>query len=445
MRSALLGLIVLSACAHNHKTNTPVTIFRGAVIIDGTGADAVVDDLVIRGDRIVGRGEVDKAMLDGATIVDVSGKFMMPMMVDVHTHLGLLAGTTTAAAHYTRDNVERQLVRFRDYGVQAVLALGSDRVEGFAWRDASREGSLAGARFYSAGLGFGVPGGMPPIEMGFDQVLRPSTPDEARADVRKLVGYRPDVLKIWVDDFWGKYAKMRPEVFTAIIDEAHRHHVRVAAHVYHLDDARALVAAGIDIFAHSIRDAKVDAELVAAMAARGVVYVPTLSIDEFAFAYTSSPAWLNELFFTNACEPGVLEMVKSPEYLERVRNNPVTATERDAYSTALHNLKALYDGGVTVAMGTDAGANAIRVQGFSEHHELVNMVAAGLSPLEAITVATRNGAKLLGIDNDTGTLEVGKQASFIVLRANPLVQIEDTRRIDAVYYRGRIDRTSARY
>lgn len=444
MRFALLGLLVISACAHTPRgdESAPITVFRGAVLLDGTGAEPVVDDIVIRGDRVIARGDVDKSMLQGATIVDVAGKFIMPMMVDVHTHVGLLTGTTTASSHYTRDNVERQLVRFRDYGVQAVLALGSDHVEGFAWREESREGLVAGARYFTAGLGFGVPNGMPPIEAGFDQVFRPSTPDEARENVRKLMEHRPDVLKIWVDDFWGKYPKMQPEIYKAVIDEAHEHGVRVAAHVYHLDDARSLVAAGVDIFAHSIRDAKVDTELVAAMAARGVVYVPTLSIDEFAFAYSNPPAWVNDAFFSTACEPGVLDMVKSTEYIEKVRNNPITAIERDAYTTALYNLKALHDGGVTIAMGTDAGANAIRVQGFSEHHELANMVTAGLSPLEAITVATGNGAKLLGIDKETGTIQVGKEASFIVLRANPLARIDNTQQIDAVYYRGRVGGTS---
>ncbi len=444
MRLALLGLLAVSACAHTQRGDGSgaITVFRGAVVLDGTGAEPVVDDLVVRRGRIIARGDVAEDMLEGATIVDVSGKFIMPMMVDMHTHVGLLAGTTTASAHYTRENVERQLVRFRDYGVQAVLALGSDRVEGFAWRDESRDDLLAGARLYTAGLGFGVPQGMPPLEMGFDQVFRPATAEEARENVRDLVRHRPDVLKVWVDDFWGKYPKMQPEIYTAIIDEAHKHGVRVAAHVYHLEDARALVAAGIDIIAHSIRDAKVDAELVATMAARGVVYVPTLSIDKFAFAYASPPAWLNDAFFSDACEPGVLDMLKSPAYAEKVRANPITAAERDAYATALYNLKALYGGGVTIAMGTDAGANAVRVQGFSEHHELANMVMAGLSPLEAITAATGNSAKALGIDDDTGTLRVGKDASFIILRANPLTRIENTQQIDAVYYRGRVGGTS---
>lgn len=430
MRFLSLAALALCACAHTQTPAVADTVFRGALVIDGTGAEPVVRDLIVRGDRIHGTAS------PGATVIDVSGKVIMPMMIDLHTHVGLLTGTSTASDHYGRANVERHLVRFSDYGVQAVLALGSDRAEVYELREESRKGMLQGAELYTAGLGFGVPSGLPPQEMGFDQVHRPASVEEAKAAVHAAAASRPDVVKIWVDDFWGKYPKMKPEIQRAIIEQAHADGLRVAAHVYHLDDARALVAAGVDILAHSIRDAPVDEALAKAMVERGVVYVPTLSIDEFAFAYSEPPAWLHDPFFTAACEPGLIEMVTSPAYLEKLRANPVTRIERDAFATALANTKRLFEAGVLIGLGTDAGANPVRVMGFSEHHELANLVAAGLTPLQAITAATGNGAKVLRIDARAGTLVAGKEASFIVLGANPLVRVENTQSIEAIYQRG---------
>jgi predicted phage terminase large subunit-like protein len=169
--------------------------------------------------------------------------------------------------------------------------------------------------------------------MGFTTVLRPETADEGRQAVAQQAPLRPDFIKIWVDDGLGHYPKMKPEVFTAIIDEAHKQGLRVAAHLYYREDARALVAAGVDVIAHSIRNGPIDDALIALMTKNHVAYIPTLSLDEFAFAYESSPAWINSRFFRAALDPGVLDLITSPDYKARTRAS--SETEGAASSMAL--------------------------------------------------------------------------------------------------------------
>jgi imidazolonepropionase-like amidohydrolase len=241
------------------------------------------------------------------------------------------------------------------------------------------------------------------------------TETEARNELRQLAAKKPDVVKIWVDDLWGTLPKMKPEIYAGIIEEAHRHGLRVASHVFYLEDARKLVGLGLDIIAHSVRDAEIDDALLAEMKKRKVAYIPTLSLDEFAFAYQNDPEWLNSPFFQAALEPGVLQMVTSAEFKDKVRKNPNTAKEVSALQIALKNAKRIHDAGILLSMGTDSGAQPIRVQGFSEHMELELLVKAGLTPLQAITTATKNTATLLKVDNRYGTLEPGKKANFIVL------------------------------
>jgi len=341
-----------------------------------------------------------------------------------------------SSSNYTEQNIRAQLLRYEAYGVGAVLCLGTDHDEIFALREASRKGTLPGAAIYTAGAGFGVKDALPPLSFGMDKVFRPVSDEEARKEVRQLAMKKPDVLKIWVDDAFGQLPSMKPEIYAAIIREAHKHGLRVASHVFHLEDARKLVGLGLDIIAHSVRDAEIDDALLAEMKKRRVVYIATLSLDEFAFAYQDTPEWLNSPFFQASLEPGVLQMITSPEYKEKVRNNPNTPKEVSALQIALKNVKRVHDAGIPLAMGTDSGAQPVRVQGFSEHNELELLVKAGLTPLQAITVATKNGAALLRVGDQLGTLEPGKKASFIVLDKDPSKDILNTRTISAVWKDG---------
>jgi imidazolonepropionase-like amidohydrolase len=429
-----LGLFIIGA---SQNSGQQMTVLRNVTVIDGTGKSVhPKQDVSIKGDRILSIKPAGSSFPNGVKTVDLAGKTIIPLLINTHGHLGLLKGTTMSSSNYTEDNIRRQLLRYEAYGVGAVFCLGTDRDEIFALREASRQGALPGAAIYTAGFGFGVKDALPPVSWGMDKVFRPVSEEEAREEVRQLAPKKPDALKIWVDDSYGQLPSMKPEIYAAIIQEAHQQGLRVAAHVFHLEDARKLVGLGVDIIAHSVRDGEIDDPLLAEMKKRGVVYIATLSLDEFAFAYQDAPEWLNSPFFQASLEPGVFQMITSPEYKEKLRNNPNTAKEVSALKIALKNVKRVHDAGILLAMGTDSGAQPVRVQGYSEHNELELLVKAGLTPLQAIAVATKNGATLLGIGNQLGTLEPGRKASFIVLDKDPSKDILNTRTIHAVWKNG---------
>jgi imidazolonepropionase-like amidohydrolase len=429
--------IIVSLCAPA-STKAQLTVLRHVAVIDGSGGTPQRDaSIVIAGDRIRAIIKAGAPTPRGATFIDLSGKTIMPEIVNVHGHLGLLKGTKMSSANYTEDNVERQLLQYQDYGVGAVLVMGTDHDQIYAWRAQSHDGVRPGALIFTAGRGFGVPQGLPPAAMGMDAVYRPATAAEARKDVRALALHQPDAVKMWVDDFWGQFPKMKPEVYSAIIDEAHRHHLRVAAHVYHEDDAQRLVDLGVDIIAHSVRDAEIPDSLVTEMRRKHVAYIGTMSLDDFASAYADDPEWLNQAFFRNSLEPGVYEMITSARYKLSIKEDKKTPAEIAALPIALKNLKKVYDAGVLVALGTDSGATPIRAYGFAEHVELQLLVQAGLTPVQAITVATKNGAQLLHASNEFGTLRPGLKANFAVLDKDSSEDIRNTESISAVWKNGK--------
>jgi imidazolonepropionase-like amidohydrolase len=439
-RSTKLGvacLLVLALVMCAKASAQQSIVLTNATIIDGTGKPAHQNrTVVIRGDRIQEIGAGREHTPSSAKVIDLHGQTIMPLIINTHGHLGLTKGSTQSAANQSDDNIRQQLLRYQEYGVGAMLSMGTDGKRFAEIREQSRRGALPGADVYTAGMGFGAKNGVPPAAMGFTEVFRPETPAEARREVAQQAPQKPDFIKVWVDDFWGQYPKMPAEIYAAIIDEAHKNGLRVAAHVYHLEDARLLVADGVDVLAHSIRDADVDDAFIAEMKKHNVAYIPTLSLDDFAFAYGDSPNWVNDPFFTEALDPGLLEMITSPEYKAKVQSNKVTAQEEAALPQAMRNLKKIYDAGILVTLGTDSGATPIRIQGFAEHMELALMVQAGLTPIQAITVATSNAATLLRVADQYGTLAAGKKANFIVLEKDPSHDIHNTQTIRAVWKDG---------
>lgn len=415
-----------------------VTVLRHVTIIDGSGAAPRHDAaLVIEGQEIRAITGANAPLPKGAIALDLSGKTIMPEIINAHGHLGLLKGTRMSSDNYTAENVERQLLQYQDYGVGAVLVMGTDRDQAYQWRSESHSGKLPGATIYTAGRGFGAPQGVPPVSMGTDLVYRPPTSDEARKDVDELAAHQPDVVKIWVDDFWGQYPKMKPEIYAAIIDQAHKHDLRVAAHVYHEEDAQRLADDGVDLFAHSVRDAEIPDNLVAEMKSKHMAYIATLSLDEFLSAYADDPTWLTQPFFREALEPGVYEMITSPQYKQSIKDDKKTPAETAALPIALKNVKKVYDAGILVALGTDSGATPTRAFGFAEHQELQLLVQAGLTPLQAITVATKNGAELLHASGEFGVLRPGLKANLIVLDKDPSEDIRNTESISSVWKDGK--------
>ena len=416
-------------------------VFEGATAFTAGEPQLIANSVVVVADgRFVGVGrQGDVEVPSGATRVDLAGKTIIPALVNAHVHLGYDRGATFSADNYTRENIISQLNRYAYAGVGAVTSLGTDAGDlASAIRTQQAAGLLGGALFLSAGRGLAMPDAGPGNAAMKPSAYGVSTDAEARSLVRALAGRKVDLVKIWVDDRNATVPKLTPALYRTIIAEAHLFGTPVIAHVYYLEDARDLVQAGVDGFAHLPRDLEVDDQLVVAMAKRGVFVLPNLAISENGM-HASPPAWLDD--------PLLAELVPA-ESIERVRRSyakrsfEAVERARATYARMQRSLAKLNAGGVRIGFGTDAGAVPDHFHAFTDHRELQLMVEAGMTPAEALTAATRGAADFLRLRQ--GVIEEDAPADFVVLDANPLEQITNTRKISAVYLRGvEVDRDTA--
>jgi imidazolonepropionase-like amidohydrolase len=416
-----------------------ITALTHVRVIDGTGRAPLEDATVmIEGNRILAVEPAGSTVPASAKVVDLHGDTVMPGLINAHGHLALIgADGQNSATSYTEENVLAELRQYESYGVTAMLSLGLNRDLLYSIRGQQRQGKLDGATVFTADRGIGVPDAAPPLPAAPDQLYRPASVEEARAAVDAMAKRHADIVKIWVDSLGGTKPSMSPDIYRAVIAEAHKHHLRVAAHVYYLADAKSLVNDGVDVLAHSVRDKPVDQELIAAMKRRGVWYIPTLTVDESFFVYAGHPGFMQLDFFKDALLPPILSTLTSDAFSQKVDHDPKTAQHKADFAMDQQNLKTLYEAGVQIGFGTDSGAMPIRIPGFSEHRELEDMVQAGLTPMQAIVCATGNNAALLHIEATRGTLRPGKRADLIVLAANPLDDITNTRSIVTIFHDGR--------
>ncbi len=420
----------------------PVIFFEGARLITGDGGVPLERSAFVvdrgRFTRVGRRGEVQAP--SGAVRVDLTGKTVVPALVDAHSHIGYMHDLTSGPQNYTRENILDHMRRFAYFGVAASQAMGSDFGEmPFTLRDEFLAGRFPGlARFLSAGRG------LAPVEEISEANMRHAaypvtTVEGARAAVRELAARKVRIVKTWVDDRGGAVRKLRPELYRAIIDEAHSNGLLVAVHATGLQDAKDLLRAGIDIFAHMI--AEVDDELVALFKTHPRAVVLTALGGPRRTIY--SP-WIDP------AHPLIVETV-APAQIARLRDRLASVTPaeraqgRAAWDRLAVGLKRLSAAGVTIGVGTDGGGQqGDQFVGWTMHTEVENMVAAGMSAADVIVAATRASAQILGLD-DLGTVAPGKSADFVVLEANPLDDITNTRKIDRVYLRGQqVDRPGLR-
>jgi imidazolonepropionase-like amidohydrolase len=424
-----------------------VRVLRGFTLIDGTGTAPVPGSaMIIDAGRITWVGSVSRLKVPaGAEVVDLTGRFVMPGLIDLHGHLGITSGMTLDTKSYSRQTVEHDLKTYADYGVTTMLSLGLDKDPIFEIRDQQRTSRPTMARVYTAGQGFvykdGIGGGIsfPGIPTAVF-----STVADVEAAVAEQARKHVDVIKFWTDDNLGKAKRMPYDICKAIIDSAHRHGVRVVAHVYYLEDAKQLANFGIDGLAHIVRDQPVDRELTDSMKRHHTWQIAATLIREFSlFIYAKTPDFISDPFFTRDVSADVIKTLSSPEYQAKAVADPNLEKYRQALETGKRNLKAMADAGVRYGMGTDTGVPG-RFQGYFEHLELQEMVEAGLTPMQAIVAATSSGAEFLKA-KDLGTLQPGKWADLIVLAKNPLDDIKNSHSIQAVYIAGNSVYTKERF
>jgi imidazolonepropionase-like amidohydrolase len=379
--------------------------FVGARIIDGSGKPAIENAtmLVDSGGRVTAVGTSVK-IPSGTQRIDVAGKTIIPGLINGHGHVSDLS----------------QLDRYAHYGVTAVFSLGGDKEIDLRdqTRSAQQTAGLTRARLYIAG----------PIPTS-------KTAEDARKAVDVLGVAKTDIVKFRLDDFLGTAAKMPPEAYTAILDEAHKKGMRVAVHVVTLSDAKAVLRLRADYIAHSVRDVDIDDETIALLKRNGAFYTPTLMREVSTFIYGETPAFLNDPFLLRYGYQPEISKAKESAFQEKMRSDRAGMWYRDHLPVAMRNLKKVEDAGIPVVMGTDTGPPQ-RFQGYFEHLELEQMTKAGLTPMQAIVAATGTAARCLHAQEELGTLVPGKWADFLVLDANPLDDTRNTRKLESVWIAG---------
>ena len=440
--ACLLACIWLAQAGAQQPASARATLYEGARLITGDGNAPIENSAFLvenaRFTRVGRRGEVEAP--PGATRLDLTGKTVIPALVDGHSHIGYMKNLTSGAVNYTRENILDHMHRFAYFGVAASQSMGSDFGElPFQVRDEILAGKYPdAARFLTAGRGLA-----PLVEISPDNMRQAAfpvtTPEGARASVQELVPRRVKLIKTWVDDRGGTIKKLTPELYGAIIDEAHKNKLRVAVHATDLRDAKDLLRAGIDVFAHMISD--MDEELVSLFKQHPNTAVLSALGGPHRAVYAP---WLNPV------HPLILETVL-PEQIKRLQGRfPLTEPaqlkrSQDGWDRLARGISQLSAAGVKIGVGTDGGGQqGDQFIGWTMHAELENMVMAGIPPAKVLVAATRSSAEILGLD-DLGMVAAGKSADFVVLDANPLDDITNTRKISNVYLRGhRVDREKLR-
>jgi imidazolonepropionase-like amidohydrolase len=400
--SAVLLSTVLAIGLRGQQTGT-VKAFTGLRLIDGTDRAPIANaTIVVRDGRIVAAG-AGAAVPPGALSVALTGKTVIPGLINAHGHV---------------NDPDRDLKTYAAYGVTAVVSLGGEAAPHLAARDSQANPRLDRARVFVAG-----------------PVLAPNTPEEARKLVADNQAMKVDVIKIRVDDNLRTTQKMKPEVYRAVIDEAHKRGLRVAAHLFYLADAKDLLDAGADFIAHSVRDAEIGPDVIATLKAKNVCVCPTLMREVSTFVYETTPAFFSDPLFLKYSDPKQIDERKEPAFQSKTKADKSAQRYKAALDVASRNVKKLADNGVGIAMGTDTGP-AGRFQGYFELMELELMAKAGLTPKQVLAAATRDAARCWRLDKDLGTLEAGKWADFVVLDADPLTDVANTKKISDVYIAG---------
>jgi imidazolonepropionase-like amidohydrolase len=438
------GLLLVVVLSWQLASQAPrATLFEGARLIVGDGKAPIENSAFLvennRFTRVGRKGDLRPPA--GAARIDLRGKTVMPAMVDVHSHLGFLKQLdgSMSKANFNRENLIDHLNRYAYHGFAAVISVGTDMGE-LPYQ--LREEVIPGAAlFRTVGRGLAWPGSGPNDPARNDVPYVVTTVEQARRAVQDLAPHHPDFVKIWVDDRNHTQKKLTPDLYTAAVDEAHKHNLRAIAHVYDLEDAKGLVRAGIEGFMHLVRDKDLDDEFMQLLKQHpGVFFTPNLGVTSRSLE-PGRPAWLDDPVLHETIPPGQIQRLvnqfsnRKPEAL---------ANTRKSWDLQVRNLTKLRAAGVRIVLGSDSAGDPSRTIGWHAIWEVDSMARAGMTPSEVIVASTRLAAETLKLDQ-LGTVAAGKSADFVVLDANPLDNIANTRKIYKVYLRGQeVDRAAMR-
>jgi len=459
-------VLTTAACAPQSATGQvqDVTVFEGARLITGDGGAPLEDAVfVVERDRFTAVGLRGAVHLpDGARRVDLTGKTVMPAMVDMHGHFGFqnVPAASMSKEMYTRENLIDHLERLAYHGISGTVGIADlvDRADlrggRTGWGDVplrmQNEVVPGAALFRTTGPGIAWPGSGAQGHPSRSDVPYPvTTVEEARAAVDDYARLKPDFIKIWVDDRGGRAKKLTPPIYRAIVEEALKRNIPVAAHNVTLADAKELVRAGVEGWTHvPVRGGdEVDEEILAMVRARVAqnnrprMWMTTGLRPAWVNTHAGTrPAWLDDPLLDDTYLPQHNE-----EHLARELAQMTSKQGEEARRTLARdgrNAMRLREAGIRIVLGTDTGQIRHRI-GYFAHLELEALVAIGMTPSEAIVAATRDSAEIAGMNS--GMVAVGRNADFVVLDANPLERISNTRRIADVYLRGvRVDRPALR-
>ena len=417
------------------------TLFANARVVDvraGTTRDA---DVLVADGRIVSvihrAGAAGPAAAGGppdgagATVVDLAGRHLMPGLLSIHAHPGLMEGFRNDTAGVDEPRMRRDLRMWARFGVTTVQGLGLDRPFGFGIMRERREGE---ARYLTVGHGFGVQGGAPPLHIDPPGPYRESDPAFIRAALEALRDEGASAVKIWYDDWYGQMPRMTAEIARLVIDTSAQLGLRTYAHVYRVDDAKELVRMGLRTLAHMPRDRVADEELWSLMRERDAAVVPTLIVPDSNIVWLDRPAFIDDPLFRLAVGPGAAEHLRSEAFHAAIRAKPEFPRLSHDLLDAMANVRGAYGAGVRFGFGTDAGVSQ-RTVGYGEHRELELLTECGVPPAAAIRMATLGAAEVLGRD-DRGEIAAGRLADLVVLREDPLTDVRALRTIESVWVGG---------